>query len=157
VSAFAGATLSVELYTGTLPSLPIHVEYRGWNNGACHISMQVSYSSDLVSQRSLSHHRTCGAARKAERFTESSSDRFALDFPLSRAGNGSALCTTPTGFTHFVCTAVPLSEAFGLLCSFLELLFVLILSMFSPSRLLGTTPAPTAGAVWSRLTPVVSI
>jgi hypothetical protein len=71
---------------------------------------------------------------RIRRFTENSTDGFALDFPLSRAEDGSTLCTTPTGFTHFVCTVVPLSEAFGLSSSSLELLIVLILSMFSPSR-----------------------
>ena len=72
---------------------------------------------------------------RIRRFTENSISRSALDFPLSRAEDGSNLCTTPTGFTHFVCTVAPLSEGFGLLCSSYELLIVLILSMFSPSQL----------------------
>ena len=79
---------------------------------------------------------------RIRRFTENDTEILALDFPLSRAEDGSTLCATPTGvavapwrhFTHFVCTVVPLSEAFGLLCSSCELLIVLILSMFSPSR-----------------------
>ena len=72
---------------------------------------------------------------RIRRFTESSASRSALDVPLSRAEDGSNLCTPPTGFTHFVCTVAPLSEGFGLLCSSYELLIVLILSMFSPSQL----------------------
>ena len=71
---------------------------------------------------------------RIRRFTENDTEILALDFPLSRAEDGSTLCATPIGFTHFVCTVVPLSEAFGLLCSSCELLIVLILSMFSPSR-----------------------
>jgi len=71
---------------------------------------------------------------RIRRFTENSTEILALDFPLSRAEDGSTLCTTPTGFTHFVCAVVPLSEVFSLLCSSSELLIVLILSMFSPSR-----------------------
>jgi hypothetical protein len=71
---------------------------------------------------------------RIRRFIENDTEILALDFPLSRAEDGSTLCATPTGFTHFVCTGVPLSEAFGLLCSSCELLILLILSMFSPSR-----------------------
>ena len=71
---------------------------------------------------------------RIRRFIESSADILVLDFLLSRAEDGSTLSTTPMGFTHFVCTVVPLSEAFGLLCSSCELLILLILSMFSPSR-----------------------
>jgi hypothetical protein len=74
---------------------------------------------------------------RIRRFTENDTDSFALDFLLSRVDDGSTLCTAPTGFTHFVCTAVPLSEVFGLLCSSFDLLSLLILSMFSPSRSLG--------------------
>ena len=70
---------------------------------------------------------------RIRRFTENGTEILALDFPLSRAGDGSTLCAIPTGFTHFVCTAVLVFEAFGLLCSSRELLIVLILSMFSPS------------------------
>ena len=72
---------------------------------------------------------------RIRRFTENSISRSALDFPLSRAEDGSTLCSTPTGFTHFVRSGVPLSEGFGLLCSSYELLIVLILSVFSPSQL----------------------
>ena len=89
---------------------------------------------------------------RIRRFTENSTDGFALDFPLSRAEDGSTLCTNPIGFTHFVCTVVPLSEVFGLLCSSCELLIVLILSMFSPSQ-----RTLTSLVLWPRLTPVVSI
>jgi hypothetical protein len=71
---------------------------------------------------------------RIRRFIESSADILALDFLLSRAEDGSALSTTPMGFTHFVCVVVPLSEVFGLLCSSYELLILLILSMFGPSR-----------------------
>ncbi|HEY5158314.1 MAG TPA: hypothetical protein VII93_10180 [Anaerolineales bacterium] len=55
------------------------------------------------------------------------------DFPLSRAGDASPLCSSPTGFTCFVGAAVPLSAGFCLLRSSLELLIVLILLLFSPS------------------------
>ena len=72
---------------------------------------------------------------RIRRFTENSTFSSALDFPLSRAEDDLTLCTTPTDFTHFACTEVPLSEGFGLLCSSHELLIVLILSMFSPSQL----------------------
>ena len=75
---------------------------------------------------------------RIRRFTESGTETLALDFPLSRAEDGSTLCTTPIGFTHFICTIVPLSEAFGLLCSSCELLILLILSMFSPSQRTST-------------------
>ena len=71
---------------------------------------------------------------RIRRFIESGTDTLVLDFLLSRAEDGSTLCTTPIGFTHFVCTGVPLSEAFGFLCSSCELLILLILSMFSPSQ-----------------------
>ena len=71
---------------------------------------------------------------RIRRFTESSTEILALDFLLSRAEDGSTLSTTPTGFTHFVCEVVPLSEVFGLPCSSCELLILLILSVFSPSR-----------------------
>ena len=70
---------------------------------------------------------------RIRRFIENGTELLALDFLLPRAGDGSTLCTTPIGFTHFGCTPVLLSEAFGLLSSSLELLSVLILSMFSPS------------------------
>jgi len=71
---------------------------------------------------------------RMRRFTESGTDPLGPDFLPSRAGDGSTLCTTPTGFTHFVCTAAPRSEAFGHPCSSHELLSILILSMFSPSQ-----------------------
>jgi len=71
---------------------------------------------------------------RIRRFTKSGADTLALDFLLSRAEDGSTLSTTPTGFTRFVCEVVPLSEAFGLPCSSCELLILLILLMFSPSR-----------------------
>ena len=71
---------------------------------------------------------------RIRRFIKIGIDNFELDFLLVRIENCSALWAIPTGFTHFVCTVVPLSEKFGLLCSSLELLIVLILSMFSPSR-----------------------
>jgi hypothetical protein len=70
---------------------------------------------------------------RIRRFIENGTELLALDFLLSRAGDGSVLCAIPTGFTHFVCTAVLLSEAFSLLGSSHELLSILILSMFSPS------------------------
>jgi hypothetical protein len=71
---------------------------------------------------------------RIRRFTKSGADSLALDFLLSRAEDGSTLSTAPTGFTRFVCKVVPLSEAFGLPCSSCELLILLILLMFSPSR-----------------------
>ena len=77
-------------------------------------------------------------------------DGKASDFPSSRTGNGSALCSSPTSFTCFACTVVPLSEDFCLPCSFRELLIVLILSLFSPSRKKNSV-------LWLRLTPAISI
>ena len=74
---------------------------------------------------------------------------FCAGFSFVSCRGCSALCTTPTGFTHFVCTVVPLSEVGGLLCSSLELLVVLILSIFSPSRILPV--------LCLLLTPVASI
>ncbi|MEI6291765.1 MAG: hypothetical protein WCP19_15195 [Chloroflexota bacterium] len=70
---------------------------------------------------------------------------------MSRTGNDSTLCTIPTGFTRFACTAVSLSETFGLPCSSLELLILLILSVFSPSQQLLSTLV-----LWPRLTPAAS-
>jgi hypothetical protein len=58
----------------------------------------------------------------------------ALDFPLSRAGDRSALWSTPVGFTTFACPVVPLSGVVCLLRSSLELLKFLSLSTFSPSH-----------------------
>ena len=81
---------------------------------------------------------------RIRRFIESGTDILVLDFLLSRAEGGSTLSTTPTGFTYFVCVVVPLSEAFGLPCSPYELLILLILSMFSPSR--KKTPGTMASA-----------
>src|ERR1700690_4096693 len=62
---------------------------------------------------------------RIRRFIENDAELLALDFLLSRAEDGSTLCTTPIGFTHFVCTAVSRSEIFSLLCSSHELLIVL--------------------------------
>jgi len=73
----------------------------------------------------------------------------ASDFPLSRAGNGSALCAIPAGFTCFACSVVSLSGNFCLPGSFRELLIVLILSSFGPSLIFPV--------LWPRLTPVVSV
>jgi hypothetical protein len=49
---------------------------------------------------------------------------------MSCAGNPSALCSSPIGFTYFAGAEVPLSEGFCLPGSFLELLIILILSLF---------------------------
>jgi len=51
----------------------------------------------------------------------------ALDFPSSRAGDGSALRSSTTGFTGFACPAVPLSGEGCLPCPSHELLKVLVL------------------------------
>jgi hypothetical protein len=71
---------------------------------------------------------------RIRRFTKNGADEFALDFPLSRAEDGSTLCKTPTGFTRFDSAVVPLSVVFGLWSSSCELLIVFILSVFSPSQ-----------------------
>jgi len=46
----------------------------------------------------------------------------------------SDLCTSPIGFTYFAGAVVPLAEGFCLPGSFLELLSILILSLFGPSQ-----------------------
>ena len=71
------------------------------------------------------------------------------DSPSSRAGDGSALWSSPKGFTFFACPAVPLSGAVCLLRSSRELLKVLSLLTFGPSHL-------TAVVLWPRLTPAAS-
>ena len=74
----------------------------------------------------------------------------ASDVPLSRAGDGSALWSVPTGFTGFACPAVPLSGEGCLLCSSHELLMVLVLSRRS------ALPTSIAVVLWPLLTPAAS-
>jgi len=55
---------------------------------------------------------------RIRRFNENNAVGTASDFPMPCAGNGSALRTSATGFTCFVCSPVSLSESFCFLpCS----------------------------------------
>ena len=85
---------------------------------------------------------------RIRRFTKKGAEILALDFLPSRVDDSSALRTIPMGFTHFDCTPVPRSEAFGLLRLSFELLGLLILLMFSPSL--------PQEVLWPRLTPAAS-
>ena len=73
----------------------------------------------------------------------------ASDFLMPCAGNRSALRTSPTGLTCFVCSPVSLCESFCLPRSFLELFTVLVL--------LPCSALPDCSVRWPRLTPVTSI
>jgi hypothetical protein len=85
---------------------------------------------------------------RIRRFTKKGADILALDFLPSRIDDSSALRAVPMGFTHFDCTPVPRSEAFGLPRLSFELLSLLILLVFCPSYL--------SMVLWPRLTPAAS-
>jgi hypothetical protein len=74
---------------------------------------------------------------RIRRFVKQSALDSTLDFSSSRAGDVSALWSISTGFTYFACPVVPLSGAFCLPRSSLELLEVLVPFDVRPLRSVG--------------------
>ena len=88
---------------------------------------------------------------RIRRFVKQDAVLSASGVPSSRAGDGSALWSVPTGFTGFARPVVPLSGEGCLLCSSRELLMVLALSRRS------ALPISTAMVLWPLLTPAASV